>query len=249
MKRLPNWALLIVASSLIAFSPKKEVAASDVCQPLGNHRYMNIYDYGPGRRERGYICFLVENSSNLQGVLTLKHLSNTGNWDLLVGTDFDPSSKTVYNTINYQNNRGTSDELMWLPSNNNREYVVVAFPNSDTPSEACMIFHQVDAAGIAGEAIGMTLIQNVLEYLFTGPEASQESKNAASRVISGGMSILNNRNIGEIGYDLMLNEISNELTDAFGGGSWLFDFGLEYFSGYLQQSGKFLFDKNMRCTD
>jgi hypothetical protein len=49
-------------------------------------------------------------------------------------------------------------------------------------------------------------------------------------------------------YDVVLNEINIQLSNLFGTDSWLLDFGVSYFGDYVKESGKFLFDKNMRCT-
>ncbi|NJO64611.1 MAG: hypothetical protein HC836_42660 [Richelia sp. RM2_1_2] len=219
------------------------------CQELGSHRYINMTDRGPGKRKHGYICVVVRDSSDLQSVLTLKHLDSQGDWDIIVGNHFDTVSKNVYGELNYQNNRGNLDELMLLPNNINEDYVVVAFPRSSTPSNACLIFHNFNIAEMAGEQLAKTLLKKGLEQLLSGDNATPESRKQSSRAIDGGISILTRKNLGQVGYDFALNEISIWLADTFGGESWLYDFGIGYFGGYLEQSGKFLFDSNMRCTE
>jgi hypothetical protein len=248
MKGFNVTKLLIATLTLLISIPRSGMAASNICENLGNYRYTNFTDNGPGKRKRGYLCFIVKDSSNLKGVLTLKHLNNRGNWDILVGTGFDPVSKKVYGTINYQNNRGSVDELVWLPGNSHREYVVVAFPNSNTPSSACLVFHQFNNNQIIGQALGEALIKQGIRVIVGGNNPSQKHKAQSDRIIGTGLSVLSRNNLADVGYDLVLNEISIQLSNLFGTDSWMLDFGVSYFGNYVKESGKFLFDKNMRCT-
>lgn len=222
-------------------------AAPDICHSIKSYEYLNITDSGPGKRIRGYICFVTNDDPNLTGIVTLRNTSRTGDWDLLVGTSFDPKTKRVYGAIDYKNNSGTENELLWLPGDSYKEYVIVAYPTSSTPSEACVIFHRIDTAEIAGEAIIMATAQSILEFLVSSENDSQEDRNQKSRAISGGMSVLKRNNLAAVGYDMVLNEISVQLSNAFGGGSWLFTFGMNYFGGYLEESGKFIFRGNSAC--
>ncbi|WP_211176205.1 hypothetical protein [Brasilonema sp. UFV-L1] len=240
--------LLLATLTLLVSIPHPGMAAPNICEEWGNHRYMNFRDDGPGKRKRGYVCVVIRDNPNLKGVLTLKHLNNRGNWDILVGTHFDPASKKMYGGINYQNNRGSVDELVWLPGTSNREYVVVAFPNSNTPSNACLVFHRINNSEIIGQALGEALIKAGIRYVSGGNNLSQKDKAQSDRIIGAGLSVLSRNNLADVGYDVVLNEISIQLSNFFGTDSWMLDFGVSYFGNYVKESGKFLFDKNMRCT-
>ncbi|KAB8335341.1 hypothetical protein SD80_003155 [Scytonema tolypothrichoides VB-61278] len=248
MKSFNLAKLLLATLTLLVSIPNPGMAAPNICEELGNHRYTNFRDEGPGKRRRGYVCFVVRDNPNLKGVLTLKHLNNRGNWDIVVGTGFDPVAKKVYEPISYQNNRGSVNELVWLPGTSNREYVVVAFPNSNTPSDACLVFHRVDYYGIAGQALGEALIKAGIRYVSGGNNLSQKDKAQSDRIIGAGLSVLSRNNLADVGYDVVLNEISIQLSNLFGTDSWMLDFGVSYFGNYVKESGKFLFDPNMKCT-
>jgi hypothetical protein len=248
MKRFNLAKLLITTLTLLVSIPSPGIAAPNICEDLGNYRYTNFRDNGPGKRNRGYACVVVKDSPNLKGVLTLKHLNNRGNWDILVGTSFDPASKKVYNSINYQNNRGSVDELVWLPGNSHREYVVVVFPNSNTPSNACLVFHRFNNNKIIGQALGEALLKEGIRNIFGRNNLNQKDKAQFDRTVGVGFSILSRNNLADVGYDAALNEINIQLANLLGTDSWLLDFGVSYFGNYLKESGKFLFDKNMRCS-
>ena len=236
----------IVTSLMLAVSAH---AAPDICGNLGDHQYSTFRDQGPEKRIRGYICYVVNDDPNLKGVLTLKHMDRKGDWDILVGTSFDPDLKMVYGAIDYKNNSGNSDELLWLPGGDTREYVVVAYPRSNSPSKACLIHHKFNTTEVAAQAFLMASVHSILAELTRGEDDSQETANNKSRVIASGLSALNRNNLALVGYDIALNEISTRLAAAFGGGSWLFTFGVNYFGGYLEQSGKMLFDQNINCVN
>lgn len=240
--------LLIATLTLLVSIPHPGMATSNMCEELGNYRYTNFRDDGPGKRKRGYACFIVRDSSSLTGVLTLKHLNNRGDWDIVVGTDFDPASKNISGAINYQNNRGSVDELVWLPGNSDREYVVVVFPNSDTPSNACLVFHSINNYEIMGQALRDALVKEGARILLGGNNLNQNDKAQLDRGIGAGLSVFSRNNLADVGYDVMLNEISIQLSNFFGTDSWLLDAGVNYFGNYLKESGKFLFDKNMKCN-
>lgn len=240
-------SLLLILVNMMFFELAH--AIPDICSSLGVNKYTNFADLGPGKRKRGYLCYVVQDNPQFQRVLTLKHTNHRGDWDVLVGTDFNTENKKVYGTIPYTNNRGVTDELLWLPGNSYQTYVVVVFPTSSTPSEACLIQHQFDAGEVAAQALVMATAQSFLKYLFSDENDTQQQSNEKSRVIAGGMSVLQRNNLASVGYDMVLNEISLQLSNAFGGGSWLTTFGVNYFGGYLEQSGKYLFDSSMSCSN
>jgi hypothetical protein len=248
MKRFNIAKLLITTLTLLVSIPSPGIAAPNICGELGNYRYTNFRDDGSGKRNGSYVCFIVKDSPNLKGVLTLKHLNNRGDWDILVGTSFDPASKKVYNSINYQNNRGSVDELVWLPGNSHKDYVVVAFPNSNTPSNACLVFHRFNNNEIIGQALGEALIKEGVRRIFGRNNLNQKENAQFDRIVGLGFSTLSRNNLADVGYDAALNEISIQLGNFLGTDSWLLDLGVSYFGNYLKESGKFLFNKNMRCS-
>ncbi len=218
----------------------------DVCSELESNHYATFSDLGPGKRNRGYVCFVVRDNPKLQGVLTLKHISGVGDWNLLIGTHFDTEKRIMSGDIGYSNNSGTTNELAWLPSQNTY-FLVVAYPTSDTPSDGCLIYHQFDTSEILGQAVVMATAQWALVQLLSPDNASQEYSNNAGRVVAAGLSSLNRNNLALVGYDMALNEVSTQLANTFGGGSWMFTAGTNYFGGYLEQSGKYLFNPSVRC--
>jgi hypothetical protein len=248
MKHFNLAQLLITTLTLLVSIPSPGIAAPNICGELGDNRYTTFRDNGPGKRNRGYVCFVVKDSPNLKGVLTLKHLNNRGNWDILVGTSFDPASRNVYNPINHQNNRGSVDELVWLPGNSHKEYVVVVFPKSNTPSNACLVFHRFNNNEILGQALVEALFKEGIRNIFGRNNLNQKDKAQFDRSVSVGFSILTRNNLADIGYDAALNEINIQLANLFGTDSWLLDFGVNYFGNYIRESGRFLFNKNMRCS-
>lgn len=256
MKKVWRFKLLIATLALVIFTPNRGTAEPkskpDVCQQLENYHHLEVRDVHPNNRIRGYVCTIVQNNPNLQGVLTLKHMDNRGDWDILVGTHFDTNSKTVYGIIDYQNNSGNLDEILSLPIGDKKSYVVVVFPKSNEPSRACLSFHSIDISEVAVRAAADTAVQNSIELMISvilGQPKTQEDGNARSRAIAGGYAVLRRNNLAAVGYDVMLNEISTQLANTFGGSSLLFDFGVNYFGEYLEQSGKFLFEQNTRCQN
>jgi len=240
---------LVVAITLVISIPLPGMSTTNTCQRLESNKYSRMRDNGPGKRNRGYICYIIQDSAELKGVLTLKHLDNQGDWDILVGTSFDPTTKKVYGAIDYKNNSASVDEILELPSNSYQDYVVVAFPTSNTPSDACLIFHNFNAYEIAGEAFGQAILQWGLKKILFGNDQNNEYKDVKDRIVSTTLSTLTNQNPADVGYEIMLNEISLQLSNMFGGGSFAFDFGVSYFGNYLREQGKFLYDKNMNCTE
>ena len=67
---------LVVAVSLLISIPLPGMSTTNTCQRLESNRYIRVRDNGPGKRNLGYICFIVKDSAELKGVLTLKHLDN-----------------------------------------------------------------------------------------------------------------------------------------------------------------------------
>ena len=242
-----NNVKLFVLLSLHLLFINSAIAAPKICIPLDNFQCQNIFDDGPGKRNRGYVCFVVKDDPNLTGVITLKNTSGRGDWDVLVGRHFDTNEKKMYGMIPYQNNKGTTGEILWLPGNSYDEYIVVAYPTTSTPSHGCLIFHRINTGEIAGQAFIMATAQSALEALFSNESDTQKQSNDKSRAIASGLSVINRNNLAQVGYDLLLNEISLQLSNAFGGGSWFTTFGVNYFGGFLEQSGKFLFDDSVNC--
>ena len=124
----------------------------------------------------------------------------------------------------------------------------MVFPTSNRPSDACLIFHNFNAYEIAGEALGEAILEWGLKWVLFGSDKNNEYKDAKDRIPNLILSALTNENLADVGYDFMLNEISLQLSNMFGGGSFAFDFGVNYFGKYLREQGKFLFDRNMKCT-
>ncbi|NEQ38396.1 MAG: hypothetical protein F6K40_19850 [Okeania sp. SIO3I5] len=247
MKLFQQVNSLVVAMAIVISIPLPGMSTTNTCERLESNRYTRMRDNGPGKRNPGYICYIVQDSAELKGALTLKHLDNQGDWDILVGTSFDPTTKKVYGAIDYKNNSASVDEILELPSNSYQDYVVVAFPTSNTPSDACLIFHNFNAYEIAGEAFGEAIVKWVVDIVL-GDDKNNEYKDTKDRITALTLSGLTNQNPADVGYDLMLNEISLQLSNMFGGGSFAFDFGVSYFGNYLKEYGKFLFDPNMKCT-
>lgn len=221
-------------------------SAKEPCTSLKNG-YLNVEDRGPGKRNRGYICFRVATPDKNQAVLTLRTATRGGDWDILVGTRFNHKTRKMSGTISPKNNRGTSDEIVVLPTGARRTYDVVVFPRTSTPSRGCIYYHGFDQAEVATEALGLATAQYLLTALFSGSNDTDAERRNTGRAVTVGMSALRNRNLGESGYDLAMNEISAELADTFGGGSWLFAFGVNYFSGYLENIASYSVKAGPKC--
>ncbi|MGB7414033.1 MAG: hypothetical protein WA902_07475 [Thermosynechococcaceae cyanobacterium] len=215
------------------------------CRSL-NSGAVNLSD-SRGTRDTFY-CLIVSNNPNLQGMLTLRHTSSDGDWDLAVGTGIDPTTNQLTQQLSHQASGGTTNELMWLPSGNENTYYVYITPTADTPSNACLVFHQFDALQMLGESMLTTLFERAIEDALVGGQPTQQSRADASRAISIGSSVLRGRDFGQGSYDLLLNEVSAKLQEAFGQDSWLFDFGIDYFGGYLEQSFKHYNSSDSGCS-
>ncbi|MEO1490954.1 MAG: hypothetical protein AAFV19_02235 [Pseudomonadota bacterium] len=234
-----------IAVGALLVSPIQADAKSP-CTSMKNG-YLSVQDHGPGKRQRGYVCFRIATPDKNQAVLTLRTATRGGDWDILVGERFDHTTRKMRGTISPKNNRGTADEVVVLPTGSRRTYDVVIFPRTSTPSRACIYYHGFDQSDVAAEAFGLATAQYLLTAIFSGPNDTAAQRRNTGRAVTVGMSALRSRNLGETGYDFAMNEISSELANTFGGGSWLFTFGVNYFAGYLENIGAFSFKAGPKC--
>jgi hypothetical protein len=219
------------------------------CRLLGADRYIELVDPGPGKRRRGYTCHIVRDHQTLTSVLTLQHPRQGSDWNIIVGRNIDPIEHQVYGALDYKNNSGKTNELHWLPGGSEDHFVVISYPVTDRPSKACLIFHRFDTAEIAGQAFATATMHSALTWLFSEEGETAEQRQNRSRAIAGGLSVLQRENLAAVGYDVILNEISLQLAEMFGGGSWLFTFGVTYFGSYLENSGTYALGGEYLCHE
>lgn len=225
------------------------VPPPEFCRPLGVDRPVAVRDRGGGAAALGYSCFVVQPDPARHGVVTLKNSDGRGHWEILAGTHLDAQSATMYGAFDYENNDGAADELFHLPPGAGGRYVIVAYSEAEAPSDACLVFHDVDNGQLLLQAGVRAGIQAFLEWMVSDESDSRASRNNKSRAVAAGMAAMEGKNLAAVGYDVALNEIGLQLTDLFGGGSAMFSFGMNYFSGYLEESGKYLYAEDVSCEE
>ena len=216
-------------------------------ESLGRANAKMLVDSGPGSALSRNRCFVIRATEKWQGVVTLRNGTPSSDWDIYLGTGFDPATGRLTGLFNNTRNRGSSAEIAWLPTRDQDVFLILV-PVANSASRACLTLHFFDSNEILGKALVLATIQYGLTEMLSPNGASQETKNNVGRAVAGGMSALQRTDIAGVGYDMVMNEISTQLANAFGGGSWLFTFGVNYFSGYLEESTKYLFGRDSPCT-
>lgn len=251
LTRVRFWSLALVLVALLAILPfgSESLATETSCISLKSNSYYILYDKGKGKRTRNYLCFYIQDHHDLQGVVTLKHYEKNSDWNFFIAKKYNNATGKSVGRLAYNNNSGSTDEITMLPKKDSAFYQLIVWPNSTQPSRSCVIFHRFAPGDVLAKALGTATFAYILGQLFGNETDSAEQRRNKSRVIAGGMSILQERNLGRVGRDVILNEISIALSEAFGGGSWFFDFGLSYFSGYLDEYGRYLFRGPEVCAN
>lgn len=245
--KLSRWKkILALVISTFAATAILDVSAAyssscDISQG-GFHRFS---DNDPSKRVRGYVPYTFQLAETCTGVVTIRSDVKGADWDVMVGSRFDPETRTMHGRLKYENSSGVTDEVVVLPPG--REWQVVVYPTTHMPSQGCVHFHAFDNSLLVAEAFFWATAQALLTELFSGEDSSESQTRNASRAASLGISALRGRNIGEMGYDFALSEVSSELAEAFGAGSWLFAFGVNYAGSYLTEVGKFSLLQPQKC--
>lgn len=207
--------------------------------------FYKFADNGPGKRVRGYVIYEVQLRENCTGVVTIQSGQKGVDWDVIVGSSFDPETRSMHGSLRHNNSDGVADEVVVLPSG--KLWYIVVYPTTDVPSTGCIYIHAFDNSSLIADAFLWATAQFFLAELFGGENATENRQRNASRAASVGISALRGRNIGEMSYDLALSEVSSELAENFGAGSWLFSFGVNYAGNYLTEVGRFSLLRSQKC--
>jgi hypothetical protein len=242
----PPAPVVQVAPREVPTPPQPRQPLPETCQILSPSTPVRLSDGGPGNRQRGYICVKVQGTLAKQGIVTLTRISQGADWNLLIGDDFSPISKTMANAIEYSNNSGSTSELAFLPDSQD-SYTIVAYPSTSVPSTACLVFHRLDTVDMAANAALLATAQWLIVKGLTSEDSSQTYQDNANRAVAAGLSAIQGNELAAVGYDLVLNEISLQLSNLFGTGSWLFTFGTNYFGSYLKESTRYIWDSSSGC--
>ena len=221
-------------------------ASAADCVELGKGRSYVATDAGHGKRNRGYTCARVTVQPGYTGVVTVRSRTGNGDWDVLAGSGFNTSTRTVSGVIGEGRARGSS-ELVPFSDTSGGRYTVVVWPVTRTPSTVCVVYHQFSTEQIIGEALAYGSAQWFLENLMGSPDQDAEQRRDISHAVSIGLSAFKGRDVAMAGYDSILNEISFQLAEAFGGGAWITTVGVNYFGGYLEQAGRYAFGPSQAC--
>ena len=242
MNRLLSF-LMCIGTMLVAFS-----SLAYACSPLGSLKYTTPKVPIQMTSGRTFKCYEILLNPNFQTVLTLRNRSNQSDWDIAVGKSFDLKAYSFRGqTISHQNKDGSASELVILPAGLSGTYYAVVWPDNNSRNSFCLIHHRIDPGKIAADAFAIASVHWLLTQLFSGEDASQQAQRNACRVANLGISVLRGRDPGQVGFDVLTNEFSNELADIFGGGSWLFAFGTNYFAGFLEASAKYTLSSRSPC--
>lgn len=184
--------------------------------PSANYGYATL---NPG----GYSLWKCWVPANQMPVFTLKNQSRKSDFDLFLFND-----QSLKYKIQEGVKSGTTTELILGNTHSSDRYIYILVKNTgDRTSEYHFQHHDIDLAekfGIAfRDASAQYVIEEGLKWLFDVKETDKDYKEKdrnVSRASNLIVSSLNKENLGGSAKNLVINEITSELREAFGYGFW-----------------------------
>ncbi len=205
MKKLIAMILLVTVLSIAAQAYEFE----DIDK--GYSYSANLYPKGTG-----YYKFYV--SSDELAVFTLKNLNSESDFDLYVYSD-----PGLGRLIGKSEITGTGTEREIISQSG--QYVYLKVVNyGDSFSRFKLYSHEIDFFELAKDALVDTaaeeILSAVLKSIFDVEDDDSEAEQNVGRAATVIMGVFQDKNIAEIGADLLLNEITSRIRDELGYGFW-----------------------------
>lgn len=177
--------------------------------------------------------------ANKQGVFTLKNTSGRSDLDLFVY-----SSSSEVRKIDSGTKGGTKTELLIISGGAHGGYAYLKIKNVDKRSTSFKLnAHYISFEEKLAEAIvtaGLEAIAETFISWLAGVDSSsnENSSKNANRAANIAVSAMMGADLGDVGKNAMINEITREIRSEMGYGFWA-DFAVKYSIGILSDVYRF----------
>lgn len=181
--------------------------------------FETIYsDYGYGETLAGgntrYYQYYI--SSDQMAVFTLKNLSYSSDFDIYIYRDSD-----MKNLIGKGSNNGTTTELELIGQESYGRYVYIKVKNYGEDHASFRLYaHEIDFVQILTDSLVETAAVSLLKALLSSDDDSEEDARNKGRAATAIFSALSGKNLGEIGEELLINEVTTTIQEELGYGFW-----------------------------
>jgi hypothetical protein len=174
------------------------------------------YGYGEslaGGNTRYYKYYI---SSGRISVFTLKNLSSGSDFDLYLYSD-----EGMNNLVGKGSNSGTKSELEVISQENYGRYVYIKVKNYGNEYASYKLYaHEIDFVKILTDSLLETAAISLLKQLFSSDDDSEEDTRNKARAATVIFSAISGKNLGEIGEELLINEVTTAIQEELGYGFW-----------------------------
>jgi hypothetical protein len=155
-------------------------------------------------------------SSDRMAVLTLKNMSYESDFDIYVYSD-----ESMTNLIGKGANDEDKTELELISQKDYGRYVYIKVINyGDSYATYKLYAHEVDFIQILTDALVESAVIGIIKLLLSDEDDTESETRNKSRAATAIFGALSGKNLGEIGKDLLISEVTSSLREELGYGFW-----------------------------